>query len=76
MKKNIVITIQAPEIITNPPQQETMSLEINGLFPVEAAMILLSAASQIASKELPPIISVLKEGQKAVNPHLQVVGKA
>lgn len=68
MKKQIIITIEEPAIITNPPQPERMQLQIEGLLGIEAAQILLSAASQIASKELPPIIQAIKATHTGIGP--------
>ena len=38
-----------------------MNLRIDGLVPTEALLILTSAASQIAAKDLPPIIAEIKK---------------
>lgn len=58
--KKITITLVSPSIITNPPKPDAMDLQITGLLPIEAVHLLLSACSQIAANELPPIIEALK----------------
>lgn len=76
MKKQIIITIQEPKLITNPPQPEAMDIQINGMMGVEAIHYLLSCASQIAAKEIPPIVRAIHRGQEEINPMGQKPGEA
>jgi len=77
MKKQITITIVSSDIITNPPQQEKMQIQIEGLLPIESIHILLSTVSQLAANELPKIIKYYKAAvAETINPMGQTQGEA
>jgi len=68
MKKKILIEVISPEIITNPPQPDTMNVSIDGLEPMEVIMLLSQVVAQFAAKELPPVIQIIKETKAKLPP--------
>jgi len=63
MKKQILISIVTPDIITNPPQGDVVNINIDGLEAAEVILILSSVLGQISSKELPKIIQAIKNSK-------------